>query len=242
MKKIFTLFVLLVCFAAQLSAQIEVTNHGKVVEKNEVITFNLYEDKDEDSELFLGGYPEKDPWFTNKGDEAVDLTVRVTPDRNSYNGILNWCGITSSCGDINITNPYANFVDRTITLAPGQTVDMSLHPKFEVGEYRTSTATVKVSADNKYVTTFILKYVYNETTAAVNDVKANAASVKVVGNELVYSFAAAGANSVSLYALDGKMVKHIAAAGQNGSVSLAGLQPGVYVCKANGNSSKVVVK
>lgn len=242
MKKIFTLFALLVCFAAQLSAQIEVTNHGKVVEKNEVLTFNLYEDKDEDSELFLGGYPEKDPLFTNKGDEAVDLTVRVTPDRNSYNGILSWCGITGLCENIVITNPYANFVDRTISLAPGQSIDMGLHPLFEVGEYRTSTATVKVSADNKYVTTFILKYVYNETTAGVNDVKANAASVKVVGSELVYSFAAAGANSVSLYALDGKMVKHIAAAGQNGSVSLAGLQPGVYVCKANGNSSKVVVK
>lgn len=239
MKKIFTLFALLVCFAAQLSAQIEVTNHGKAIEKNEVITFNLYDD---DALGTVGGFPDKDPWFTNKGDEAVDLTVRVTPDRNSYNGILNWCGITSSCEDINITNPYANFVDRTITLAPGQTIDMRLHPKFEIGEYRTSTATVKVSADNKYVTTFILKYVYNETTAGVNDVKANAASVKVVGNELVYSFAAAGANSVSLYALDGKMVKHIAAAGQNGSVSLAGLQPGVYVCKANGNSSKVVVK
>lgn len=239
MKKIFTLFALLVCFAAQLSAQIEVTNHGKAIEKNEVITFNLYDD---DALGTVGGFPDKDPWFTNKGDEAVNLTVRVTPDRNSYNGILNWCGITSSCEDINITNPYANFVDRTITLAPGQTIDMRLHPKFEIGEYRTSTATVKVSADNKYVTTFILKYVYNETTAAVNDVKANTASVKVVGNELVYSFAAADANSVSLYALDGKMVKHIATAGQNGSVSLAGLQPGVYICKANGNSSKVVVK
>lgn len=240
MKKIFTLFALLVCFAAQLSAQIEVTNHGKAIEKNEVITFNLYDD---DALGTVGGFPDKDPWFTNKGDEAVNLTVRVTPDRNSYNGILNWCGITSSCKDINITNPYENYEDRTITLAPGQTIDMRLHPKFEIGEYRTSTATVKVSADNnKYVTTFILKYVYNETTAGVNDVKANAASVKVVGNELVYSFAAAGANSVSLYALDGKMVKHIATAGQNGSVSLAGLQPGVYVCKANGNSSKVVVK
>ncbi len=239
MKKIFTLFALLVCFAAQLSAQIEVTNHGKIVEKNEVLTFNIYEDENIG---ILGGYPENDPYFTNKGDEAVDLTVRVTPDRNSYNGILSWCGITGSCENIVITNPYANFVDRTISLAPGQSEKMGLHPLFEVGEYRTSTATVKVSADNKYVTTFILKYVYNETTAGVNDVKANAASVKVVGNELVYSFAAAGANSVSLYALDGKMVKHVAAAGQNGSVSLAGLQPGVYVCKANGNSSKVVVK
>lgn len=239
MKKIFTLFALLVCFATQLSAQIEVTNHGKIVEKNEVITFNLYDDETTGK---VGGYPETDPWFTNKGDEAVDLTVRVTPDRNSYNGILSWCGITGSCEDIVITNPYANFVDRTISLAPGQSEKMGLHPLFEVGEYRTSTATVKVSADNKYVTTFILKYVYNETTAGVNDVKANAASVKVVGNELVYSFATAGANSVNLYALDGKMVKHIAAAGKNGSVSLAGLQPGVYVCKANGNSSKVVVK
>lgn len=239
MKKIFTLFALLVCFAAQISAQIEVTNHGKIVEKNEVLTFNIYEDENIG---ILGGYPEEDPWFTNKGDEAVDLTVRVTPDRNSYNGILSWCGITGSCENIVITNPYANFVDRTINLAPGQSEKMGLHPIFEVGEYRTSTATVKVSADNKYVTTFILKYVYNETTAGVNDVKANAASVKVVGNELVYSFAATGANSVSLYALDGKMVKHIAAAGKNGNVSLAGLQPGVYVCKANGNSSKVVVK
>lgn len=239
MKKIFTLFALLVCFAAQLSAQVEITNLGKVVGKNEDITFNLYDD---DLLGIVGGFPENDPWFTNKGDETVELTIRVTPDRNSYNEILSWCGITGSCESINITNPLINFVERTINLAPGDSVKMALHPLFKVGEYRTSTATVKVSADNKYVTTFVLKYVYNETTAGVNDVKANAASVKVVGNELVYSFAAAGANSVSLYALDGKMVKHIAAAGQNGSVSLAGLQPGVYVCKANGNSSKVVVK
>ena len=239
MKKIFTLFALLICFAAQLSAQIEVTNHGKAIEKNEVITFNLYDD---DALGIVGGFSEEDPWFTNKGDETVDLTVRVTPDRNSYNNILSWCGITGSCSSINITNPKVNFEDRTVSLAPGLSVKMALHPMFEIGEYRTSTATIKVSVDGEYATTFILKYVYNETTAGVNDVKANAASVKVVGNELVYSFAAAGANSVSLYALDGKMVKHVAAVGQNGSVSLAGLQPGVYVCKANGNSSKVVVK
>ena len=239
MKKIFTLFALLICFAAQLSAQIEVTNHGKAIEKNEVITFNLYDD---DALGIVGGFSEEDPWFTNKGDETVDLTVRVTPDRNSYNNILSWCGITGSCSSINITNPKVNFEDRTVSLAPGLSVKMALHPMFEIGEYRTSTATVKVSVDGEYATTFILKYVYNETTAGVNDVKANAASVKVVGNELVYSFAAAGANSVSLYALDGKMVKHVAAAGQNGSISLAGLQPGVYVCKANGTSTKVVVK
>lgn len=239
MKKIFTLFALLACFAVQLSAQVEITNLGKVVGKNEVITFNLYDD---DALGIVGGFPENDPWFTNKGDEAVDLTIRVTPDRNSYNAIFSWCGITGSCQDIDITDLKVNFVDRTISLAPGQTVRMGLHPMFEIGEYRTSTATVKLSVDGEYATTFILKYVYNETTAGVNDVKANAASVKVVGNELVYSFAAAGANSVSLYALDGKMVKHVATAGQNGSVSLAGLQPGVYVCKTNGNSSKVVVK
>lgn len=239
MKKIFTLFALLACFAVQLSAQVEITNLGKVVGKNEVITFNLYED---DALGIVGGFSEEDPWFTNKGDETVDLTVRVMPDRNSYNNILSWCGITGSCSCINITNPKVNFEDRTVSLAPGESVKMALHPIFEIGEYRTSTATVKVSVDGEYATTFILKYVYNETTAGVNDVKANAASVKVVGNELVYSFAVAGANCVSLYALDGKMVKHVAAAGQNGSVSLAGLQPGVYVCKANGNSSKVVVK
>ncbi len=239
MKKIFTLFALLICFAAQLSAQVEITNHGKVVEKNEVLTFNLYDD-DELGEV--GGYPETDPWFTNKGEETVDLTVRVSPDENSFNKILTWCGLTGKCQDINITDPKKKFVERTISFAPGQTEMMGLHPLFKVGKYRTSTATVNVLTDGKYVTTFILKFVYNETTAGVNDVKANAASVKVVGNELVYSFAAASANSVSLYALDGKMVKHIAAAGKNGSVSLAGLQPGVYVCKANGNSSKVVVK
>lgn len=239
MKKIFTLFALLVCFAAQLSAQVEITNHGKVVEKNEVLTFNLYDDEALGE---VGGYPETDPWFTNKGDEAVDLTVSVSPDKNSFNKILTWCGLTGSCLDINITDPKKDIVERTISLAPGQTEFMGLHPMFKIGEYRESTANVNVKVNGEYATTFILKYVYNETTAGVNDVKANAASVKVVGNELVYSFAAAGANSVSLYALDGKMVKHIAAAGKNGSVNLAGLQPGVYVCKANGNSSKVVVK
>ena len=87
MKKIFTLFALLACFAVQLSAQVEITNLGKVVGKNEVITFNLYDD---DALGIVGGFPENDPWFTNKGDEAVDLTVRVTPDRNSYNAIFSW--------------------------------------------------------------------------------------------------------------------------------------------------------
>lgn len=238
MKKIFTLFALLVCFAAQLSAQIKVTINNKEVDlsKTETFTFNLYYD----DEIFytIAGYPMLDPTFTNTSDEAIELGVDVKTS-STDKAFFGVCGM--NIGNCMPLTTY-NYKDHLVKLAPGDSISLALHFDTEQGDYRTANANIFVEADGEKIANFVMKYVYNETTEGVNDVKANAASVKVVGNELVYSFAAAGANSVSLYALDGKMVKHIAAAGKNGSVNLAGLQPGVYVCKANGNSSKVVVK
>lgn len=237
MKKIFTLFALLICFAAQLSAQIKVTINNKEVDlsKTETFTYNVYYD-----ELVgtIAGYPMVDPIFTNTSDEAIDLGVDVKTN-STDKAFFGVCGMRIYHCEELIKYNYKN---RIVKLAPGESVELALHFNTEQGDYRTANANIFVEVDGEKIANFVMKYVYNETTEGVNDVKANAASAKVVGNELVYSFAAAGANSVSLYALDGKMVKHIAAAGQNGSVSLAGLQPGVYVCKANGNSSKVVVK
>ena len=237
MKKIFTLFALLACFAVQLSAQVKITINGKDVDlsQNEKFTFDLYYD---DVFCEVAGFPMLDPTFTNTSDEAIELGVDVKTSSidKPFFGI---CGM--NIGNCMPLTMY-DYKKHLVKLAPGESVSLALHFNTDQDDYRTAKANIMVEVDGAKITNLVMEYVYNDPTAGVNDVKANAASVKVVGNELVYSFAAAGANSVSLYALDGKMVKHIAAAGQNGSVSLAGLQPGVYVCKANGNSSKVVVK
>lgn len=238
MKKIFTLIAMVCCFVAQASAQITVTNFEKEVGRNEVITCNLA--YDEILTDFVG-YDQLEPVFNNTSDETVTLKVRLTPDANSRNGQLTWCGVTSACTPVVLTG-NATYEERSIDVLGGDKKAMALHPDFKEGQYHTSTCNVQVYADDQFVTNFIMKFVYDETTQGINNVESAAASVKVSDNVLTYAFATAGNHNVKLYSTDGKLVKNVATAAQSGSISLAGLQHGIYVCNADGNATKVMVK
>lgn len=238
MKKIFTLIAMVCGFVASASAQITVTNHGKEVGRNEVLTYNLAYD---DFLAEVVGYDELEPAFNNTSDETVTLKVRLTPDANSRNGQLSWCGVTSACTPVVLTG-NATYEERSIDVLGGDQKAMALHTLFQEGEYHTSTCNVQVYADDQFVTNFIMKFVYDETTQGINNVESAAASVKVSDNVLTYAFATAGNHNVKLYSTDGKLVKSVATAAQSGSISLAGLQHGIYVCNADGNATKVMVK
>ena len=238
MKKIFTLIAMVCCFVAQASAQITVTNHGKEVGRNEVLTYNLAYDEILSE---VAGYDVLEPMFNNTSDETVQLTVRLTPDANSRNGQLSWCGVTSACTPVVLTGSDT-YEERSIDVLGGDQKSMALHTDFKEGEYHTSTCNVQVYADGQFVTNFIMKFVYNETTQGINNVETAAASVKVSDNVLTYTFATASNHHVKLYSTDGKLVKGVATTAQSGSISLAGLQHGIYVCNADGTSTKVLVK
>lgn len=93
--------------------------------------------------------------------------------------------------------------------------------------------------------TFYQNFVYSKD-AGIGSTTADA-GVKMVGNNLVYSFASDAPRSLKVYSVDGKLVKSVALSKLNGSVSLGGLQNGVYVYSLleNGKqakSGKVVLK
>lgn len=240
MKKIFTLIAMVCCFMAQASAQITVTRHGKEVGRNEVITYNLaYDD-------FLNGvvgYDELDPIFTNNSSESVTLNVKLSPDASSRDGQLSVCGLgLGACYPLYFKEGVSTYEHSCNLLGGGDQAALGLHPMFGKGQYHTSTCNVQVYADDQFVTNFIMKFVYDETTQGINDVKTTAASVKVADNVLTYAFATASNHNIKLYSTDGKLVKNVATTAQNGNISLAGLQHGVYVCNADGNATKVMVK
>lgn len=238
MKKIFTLITMVCCFVASASAQITVTNHGKEVGRNEVLTYNLAYDENLG---VVAGYDILEPMFNNTSDETIRLTVRLTPDVNSRVGLLSWCGLIGSCVDINFPEGKT-YEELSVEMPTGDQKAMALHADFKEGQYHTSTCNVQVYADGQFVTNFIMKFVYNETTQGINNVETAAASVKVIDNVLTYTFATASNHHIKLYSTDGKLVKSVATAAQSGSISLAGLQHGIYVCNADGTSTKVLVK
>ena len=176
--------------------------------------------------------------IVNTGDEAVDLKVTVVIDRKlASENIFSWCGITGSCGEM------STFTEtREAPLAPGQSTDMSLHANFKSGNYMTANANVTVMADNQYVTSFVLRYVYADPTG-ISQVKADNKGLQVNGNTLSYAFGSAAPRTISLYATDGRLVKRAATTAANGTVSLAGLQRGLYLATTGmGSSVKIMVK
>ena len=69
------------------------------------------------------------------------------------------------------------------------------------------------------------------------------AQLQVNGNTLSYAFGSAAPRTISLYATDGRLVKRAATTAANGTVSLAGLQRGLYLATTGmGSSVKVMVK
>ncbi len=234
MKKLLAFVALVLACTASMKAQVKVTCNGKDVAANEVVTFYADVDEGDGSGEVLA----REPMIVNTGDEAVDLKVTVVIDRKlASENIFSWCGITGSCGEM------STFTEtREAPLAPGQSTDMSLHANFKSGNYMTANANVTVMADDQYVTSFVLRYVYADPTG-ISQVKADNKGLQVNGSTLSYAFGSAAPRTISLYATDGRLVKRAATTAANGTISLAGLQRGLYLATTGmGSSVKVMVK
>lgn len=234
MKKLLALAALVLACTASMKAQVKVTCNGKEVATNEVVTF--YADVDEGDGS--GEVLTSDPFITNTGDEAVDLKVTVVIERKLVSkNIFLWCGITGQCSGL------SSFIEsRETTLTPGQGVGMKLHANFKDVDYMTANASVTVMADGKNVTNFVIRYVYADPTG-ISQVKADNKGLQVNGNTLSYAFGSAAPRTISLYATDGRLVKRAATTAANGTVSLAGLQRGLYLATTGmGSSVKIMVK
>lgn len=232
MKKLLALAALVLACTASMKAQVKVTCNGKEVATNEVVTF--YADVDEGDGS--GEVLVREPMIVNTGDEAVDLKVTVVIDRKlASENIFSWCGITGSCGEMSTLTET-----REAPLAPGQSTYMSLHANFKSGNYMTANANVTVMADKQYVTNFVLLYA---APTGISQVKADNKGLQVNGNTLSYAFGSAAPRTISLYATDGRLVKRAATTAANGTVSLAGLQRGLYLATTGmGSSVKIMVK
>lgn len=232
MKKLLALAALVLACTASMKAQVKVTCNGKEVATNEVVTFYADVDEGDGSGEVLA----REPMIVNTGDEAVDLKVTVVIDRKlASENIFSWCGITGSCGEMSTLTET-----REAPLAPGQSTDMSLHANFKSGNYMTANANVTVMADNQYVTSFVLRYA---APTGISQVKADNKGLQVNGNTLSYAFGSAAPRTISLYATDGRLVKRAATTAANGTVSLAGLQRGLYLATTGmGSSVKIMVK
>lgn len=233
MKKLLALAALVLACTASMKAQVKVTCNGKDVATNEVVTF--YADVDEGDGS--GEVLVSDPKIVNTGDETVNLKVTVLIGRKLVpENIFTWCGINGLCDEMSMTT------EKKIPLAPGQSVDMALHANFKSGNYMTADANVTVMADNETVTKFVLRYVYADPTG-ISQVKADNKGLQVNGNTLSYAFGSAAPRTISLYATDGRLVKRAATTAANGTVSLAGLQRGLYLATTGmGSSVKIMVK
>ena len=173
MKKLLALAALVLACTASMKAQVKVTCNGKDVPTNEVVTFYADVDEGDGSGEVLA----REPMIVNTGDEAVDLKVTVVIDRKlASENIFSWCGITGVCAEM------SSFTEtREVPLAPGQSIDMSLHANFKSGNYMTTNASVTVMADKQYVTSFVLRYVYADPTG-ISQVKADNKGLQVNGN------------------------------------------------------------
>lgn len=234
MKKLLAFVALVLACTASMKAQVKVTCNGKEVATNEVVTF--YADVDEGDGS--GEALVSDPKIVNTGDETVNLEVIVLIDRKLVpENIFTWCGINGLCDEV-----VSMTTKKKVPLAPGQSVDMALHANFKSGNYMTANASVTVMADNETVNKFVIRYVYADPTG-ISQVKADNKGLQVNGNTLSYAFGSAAPRTISLYATDGRLVKRAATTAANGTVSLAGLQRGLYLATTGmGSSVKIMVK
>lgn len=234
MKKLLAFVALVLACTASMKAQVKVTCNGKDVATNDVVTFYADVDEGDGSGEVLAS----EPMIVNTGNETVDLKVTVVIDRQLVSkNIFLWCGITGQCSGL------SSFIEsRETTLTPGQGVGMKLHANFKDVDYMTANANVTVMADGKNVTNFVIRYVYADPTG-ISQVKADNKGLQVNGNTLSYAFGSAAPRTISLYATDGRLVKRAATTAANGTVSLAGLQRGLYlVTTGMGSSVKIMVK
>lgn len=255
MKKLLSFAVVALLGLAQVQAQtspIKVTCEGKEVniKEGETLTFVAEADPFGTSGYVQIG-PAKDPIITNVSDEAIDLTCTVSTSAFGNTGTtyknmgeLSWCGFKiGNC----VTNPSK--MTHTCTLAPNEETDMQFHCILTGTDipYGTVRATVKFSEGNESLGGYTAKFVYTDA-AGIQNAQANADKGVFVANGAIhYSFATAAARHINVYAADGKLLQGASVSAKSGSVSLNGLQAGVYVYTVsegghNVQSGKVVVK
>lgn len=232
MKKILSLVCVALMGIASATAQIKVTCDGKEVKDGDVLTHYAVEDPDEGT---IKAGPEVDPIYTALSN--CNLKVTLTYD-SGFPGF--WCGVLQECFPLTGTT-----ATREVAVESGDMKFHALHVEFEKEDYREWFVTVDVSADNNKVLTFYQNFIYADPSG-IGSTTAET-GVQLVGNSLVYGFASDAPRSLKVYSVDGKLVKSVALSKLNGSVSLGGLQNGVYVYSLleNGKqakSGKVVLK
>lgn len=224
MKKFYLFVILALLGAMSASAQIKVTCEGKEVKDFDVLTF--YAHPDEFGSIAAG--PMFDPVYTAQ--KACEIKVFV---KSTFGINAQWC-ISGSCLDLNIPND-----SYTKQMAAGEELSHQLHVMFTEGNYTEHLVTVEVYADNNLVMTYYENFIYADPATGIGNATAEGKSVKWNGNALVYNFAAAANRSMQVYAADGKLVKSAPVLSQSGSVSLDGLQGGVYIYSLTENGKKV---
>lgn len=237
MKKIFTLLLLALVGVSQLPAQIiKVYSDAACTQEiadNGQISFTTTDDGEEVEDLAPAA-----PYIKNVSDETVD--IRVTVSLNTK-GIVSWCGITTNCAPIPGTKEV-----REATLAPGETTNMELHAAFIYGSYKTATATVQITVDDKRQVSFFEHFVYADPNGITETTVADG-KVSFANNALSYSFTQTVNRTISVFGIDGKLVKRAIVNGTEGSVSLSDLQKGAYIYaiadeKNPVKSGKILVK
>ena len=226
MKKILSLVCVALMGIASATAQIKVTCDGQEVKEGDVLTHYAVEDPEEGS--VVAG-PAMDPTYIAEAD--CNLKVTLTYE-SGFPGF--WCGLNDMCQDVKGTTET-----RQISMKQGDMKFDILHVDFEQGDYKDWVVNVDVYANDKKVLTYYQNFVYADPSTSIGSTTADA-GVKMVGNNLVYSFASDAARSLKVYSVDGKLVKSVALSKLNGSVSLGGLQNGVYVYSLleNGKQAK----
>lgn len=223
MKKILSLLLFTLAGIPSLSAQITVTCEGKQVNDGDVLTFYATEDDfgsitATPSETYL-----MDPTIY-AATTPCGISVTVETSENARSGGLQWCGITTSCAEIT-----GGTETRSTTIENFLGASLNLHGTFKAGQYKTYSASVTVVSDAGDKISFTENFVYREGgESGIADATAESLTA-FDGRAISYHFPAAGVRSLAVYAPDGKLVKKSALTGARGSVSLGGLQPGVYV-------------
>ena len=243
MKKILSLVCVALMGIASATAQIKVTFNGEVVKDGDVLTHYAVEDPDEGTV----GVDESGPVYLAESD-CFPLKLVLNYDAE-FTKVGNWCafGECSLLFETTATKIYGvkKEGDAPQVFEAGQMEFQMLHVKFNQGEYKDYLTHTDVYVGENKVLTFYQNFIYADPSG-IGSTTAETA-VQLVGNSLVYGFASDAPRSLKVYSVDGKLVKSVALSKLNGSVSLGGLQNGVYVYSLleNGKqakSGKVVLK
>ena len=108
---------------------------------------------------------------------------------------------------------------------------------FEVGKYAEATASISISTGiglDRY--TVYIHAVYGPESG-INEVSGNA-KLGFANNQLTYNFPKVANYSVNVYSVSGALVKSENLS-QSGSLSLDGMQRGLYIAEVKANGKKI---